>query len=54
MTDIVLEAKHIEAVVKTSRLFKAYINEVHDNLDEGGRARRNQARADNFSPETER
>jgi hypothetical protein len=51
MTKIVLEAKHIEAVVKMSRLFKAYIDEVNDNLDEGGRARRNQARADNFSLE---
>jgi predicted aspartyl protease len=51
MTKIVLEAKHIEAVVKMSRLFKAYIDEVNDNLDEGGRAKRNQARADNFSLE---
>jgi len=48
MSDVVLEDKHIEAVVKMSRSFKAYLDEVHDNLDEAGRARRNEARADHF------
>lgn len=50
-TDITLEAKHLEAVVRLSRSFKAYLNEVHDNLDEGGRAKRNEARADGFALE---
>ncbi len=49
---IVLEANHIEAVVNMSRTFKAYINEVHDNLDEAGRARRYEARADDFNPDS--
>jgi hypothetical protein len=47
--EITLEAKHIEAVVKMSRSFKAYLEEIHDHLDEGGRARRNAARADSFA-----
>lgn len=48
-TEVTLEAKHLEAVVKMSQSFKAYLNEVHDNLDEGGRAKRNEARADSFT-----
>jgi hypothetical protein len=51
VVEVVLEAKHLEAVVKLSRSFKAYIDEVHHHIDEGGRARRSEARADNFAPE---
>jgi hypothetical protein len=50
-TEVILEAKHLEAVVKLSRSFKAYIDEVHHHLDEGGRAKRSEARADNFAPD---
>ncbi|PMD40825.1 P-loop containing nucleoside triphosphate hydrolase protein [Hyaloscypha variabilis F] len=45
---VTLEAHHIEAVVKMSRSFKAYLTEVHDNLDEAGRARKVEARVDDF------
>jgi hypothetical protein len=50
-TKVILEAKHLEAVVKLSRSFKAYIDEVHHHLDESDRAKRNEARADNFAPD---
>ena len=53
-TTVTLETNHIEAVVEMSRSFKAYLNEVHDNLDEAGRARRNEARADDFNLDKER
>ncbi len=45
---VTLEAHHIEAVVKMSRSFKAYLTEVHDNLDEAARARKVEARVDDF------
>jgi hypothetical protein len=51
LNTVVLEANHIEAVVKMSRTFKAYLDEVHDNVDEAGRARRNEIRVDNFNPD---
>jgi hypothetical protein len=48
MDSLILEAHNIEAVVKMSRTFKAYIDQVHDNLDEAGRAKQNAARVDDF------
>lgn len=48
MDSVVLEAHNIEAVVKMSRTFKAYIDQVHGNLDEAGRAKQNVARVDDF------
>ena len=48
MACVILEAHHIEAVVKMSRSFKAYLTEVHNNLDEAARARKDEARADHF------
>jgi hypothetical protein len=44
-----LSWKHIDHATQNATLLEEYIDHVHDNLDISERAKRNEARADNFT-----